>query len=432
MTFLISSTLLLMISFVMRKYKMAATALLAVLIIAFPFIPLNFGQPQKAPETINIETAEAEDMKDPKKYLASFYSTEADRVTMFKQPTAGDTPFDIVILHLCSLSWQDLKEIGITQEDPFFKQFDYLFTNFNTVTGYSGPAVIRLLRASCGQASHDDLYKKDGPNKICLLFENLASVGYEDYVSMDHDGKYGDYIKQAKSNGLNNAKFISQDGLQPEAVFFDGKSPIFGEFAMLKKWNDTRQESKSPRAALYFNSVLMHAGSHWVDEKNYLKRDKIDQFKDVTSVVFTDIKKFFKLLETSKRNTVVIFVPEHGRALNGTAFQVADLRDIPLPKITKVPVGIKFFGPKFEGVKTQQHVIEKPTSYLALSWLLSKYIEHSPFGSAAESADDLILKMPKTEYVSEHEGRIIIERGGNYLFYGKDKQWITLTADQLK
>jgi cellulose synthase operon protein YhjU len=414
-----------------RKYKMAAVGSLAVLIIAVPVIPKNFGKHHQQSAEIRLQTSEAAEIKDPAKYLESFYSTESERVIMFKQPGPASPAFDIVALHVCSFSWDDMKEIGMAQDDPFFKQFDYFFTNFNTATGYSGPAVLRLLQANCGQRSHNDIHKGDA-QKACLLFESLSSVGYEPYISMSHDGKYGDFTKAVKKNVPKNSIFLAPDDLKPEAIFFDGKSPLYGDYAALKKWFDSRQASKSERAALYYNSVLLHAGSHWVGEKKWHLRDKHDQFKDVSSVLLKDVKKFIELLKSSKRNTVLIFLPEHGRALTGSSFQAADLRDIPLPKITKVPVGVKLIGPKFNDKKVQQHIISKPSSYFALSWLLSKFIENSPFGSSAASPEDIAFKIPKTDFVSEHEGRVIIETGGSYLYHGKDRKWITLSPDQLK
>ena len=426
-----ASIILVLISLLAQKYKRVSILVLAVLIVTVPLVPKFSGQSQDTYAKVELQPAEAADIKDPGKYLESFYSTESERVIMFKKPGSTSPAFDIVVLHVCSLSWDDLKEIGTAQEDPFFKQFDYFFTNFNTATGYSGPAVVRLLQSNCGQRSHKDIHKGDTPN-ACLLFENLSSVGYEPYVAMSHDGKYGDFTKIVKKNGLNKAIAITPDNLNPEAIFFDGKSSLYSDYTMFKKWFDARQASRSERATLYYNTVLLHAGSHWVGEKKWHNRDKHEQFKDVSSVLLKDIKKFIDTLKSSKRNTVLIFLPEHGRALTGSSFQAADLRDIPLPKITKVPVGVKLIGPKFNDKTVRQHVISKPASYFALSWLLSKFVENSPFGGNAPSPDDIVFKMPKTDFVSEHEGRVIIEMGGSYLYHGKDRKWITLTPDQLK
>ncbi|MBF0558916.1 MAG: cellulose biosynthesis protein BcsG [Nitrospirae bacterium] len=419
----------LFISLLARKYKRVSIVLLPLLIVAAPFIPRDLTGPHNTYEKVQVPPAEAAEVTNPAKYLESYYSTEAERVVMFRQPDHATPPFDIIILNVCSLSWDDLREIGMSQEDPFFKQFDYLFTDFNSATGYSGPAVMRLLEANCGQKNHNEMQKKDLP-KICLLFDSLASVGYEPYVSMDHDGKYGDFLKAVKKLVPHNTVMQLPSG-QPDAVFFD-KSPLYNDYAMLKKWFDSRQASRAEKTVLYYNTVLLHAGSHWADEKKWYARDTRDQYKDVSSVLLKDIKKFIDLLKSSKRNTVLVFVPEHGRALTGSSFQPPDLRDIPLPKITKVPVGVKFIGPKFNDAKVHQHIISKPTSYFALSWLLSKFVENSPFGNTAASPEDIVFRIPKTDYVSEHEGRVIIEMGGNYIYYGKDKKWMPLKADQLK
>ncbi len=55
-------------------------------------------------------------------------------------------------------------------DHPLWKHFDIVFKNFNSATSYSGPAAVRLLRASCGQLSHTNLYQPSGAD--CYLFEN--------------------------------------------------------------------------------------------------------------------------------------------------------------------------------------------------------------------------------------------------------------------
>ena len=69
----------------------------------------------------------------------------------------------------------DIEAAGL-MDHPLWKHFDLLFKNFNSATSYSGPAAIRLLRASCGQEAHADLYKS-APQQ-CHLFSQLASAGY--------------------------------------------------------------------------------------------------------------------------------------------------------------------------------------------------------------------------------------------------------------
>lgn len=90
--------------------------------------------------------------------LESFYNKEAKRQVNFTEASSDAVPFDVLFLHICSLSWDDLRVAGLTPH-PLFERFDLLFTNFNSVSSYSGPATIRLLKATCGQPSHHDLYQ---------------------------------------------------------------------------------------------------------------------------------------------------------------------------------------------------------------------------------------------------------------------------------
>ncbi len=427
MSVVMFSIVLLLVSFMLHQYKLVSICIMAVLITVVP-IATGLRNAATISQIQQPEIAEASE-KDPAKYLDSFYAKESERTIVFKQP--GAPAFDLVIIHLCSLSWDDLKEIGMTQDDPFFKDFDYLFTNFNSATGYSGPAVIRLLQSNSGQRSHADIHGSGTPKEL-FLFESLASVGYERYIAMDHDGKYGNYNTALKKNGLNGAKLIKQDGLASAAIFFDGKTPLYKDMDMFKKWFEERNAIKAEKAALYFNAVKMHAGSHWVGEKKWSGRDPREQYKELESEVLRDVKKMIDLLKSSKRNTVLVLVSEHGRALTGSSFQPPDLRDVPLPKITKVPMAIKLIGPKFNSARVNQTVISKPTSYFALSWLLSKFVERSPFGSTADAPQEIATKIPKTEYVSENDTGKIVEIDGVYHYLGKSRKWVTLTPEQLK
>ena len=428
MSVVVLFAVVLLVSYFLGCYKRLSIALMAVAIAATPVLSIFNGSPAPSQMTLTDEAEAAE--KDPAKFLESFYAKESERMIVFKHPAAASVPFDVVVLHICSLSWDDLREIGMTQDDPFFKDFDYLFTNFNSVTGYSGPAVIRLLQSNGGQRSNSDIYSNSTPKEY-FLFESLANLGYERYIAMDHDGKYGNYNAALKKNGLHGAKLITHDSLSPTAMFFDNKTPLFRDSTLFKKWLDARNGSRATRAALYYNTVLLHAGTHWNGEK-WSGRDSIEQYKKVVTVLQQDIKKMIELLKSTKRNTVFILVAEHGRALTGSPFQPPDIRDIPLPKITRVPMAVKLIGPKFAAAKVNQTIVSKPTSYFALSWLLSKFVEQSPFGAAAEASSELAAKIPKTDFVSENDSGKIVEIGGIYHYLGKTNRWITLAPAQLK
>ena len=95
-------------------------------------------------------------------------------------------------------------------------------------------------------------------------------------------------------------------------------------------------------------------------------------------------------------------------------------------------MAVKLIGPKFATAKVNQTMVSKPTSYFALAWLLSKFVEQSPFGAAAEASSELAAKIPKTDFVSENDSGKIVEIGGIYHYLGKTNRWITLAPAQLK
>lgn len=402
--------LILFAVFILNKF-ITLTPFIIILLIVVPL--KGFGQ------------SHGKEIED---YLNDFYDSESARVIRFKKPKTGAPDFDIVILHVCSLSWDDLKGSGM-ENTPFFKQFNYLFTNFNTATAYSGPAVIRLLQANCGQSRHDNIYT-NGRNE-CYLLDALDKQGFETYLALNHDGVYGDFAKEVKRYGHLNKAPISPTNIPVQQHMFDD-SLVYDDYLILERWWAIRQRATSRAAALYYNTVTLHDGVHWEGEANWWKRDRKEQYKERITKLFADITKFFHLLAASKRNIVVVFVPEHGMALHPSVLQAQGLRDIPLPKITLVPVGIKFIGEKYKDIYVKPQIISKPTSYLSISSQLAAFAEQSPFKSEGYNSRRYLDSIPITDYVAENQGGIqIVKMGDDYYFYGKEKKWIRLSAAQL-
>lgn len=364
--------------------------------------------------------------EEMERHLDAFYQSESERVIRFQKAKTDNLDFDIVILHVCSLSWDDLKSVGL-EAHPFFKQFDYLFTDFNSATAYSNPSAIRLLRSNCGQPRHDALYN-DAPGK-CYLFDTVRAQGYETYFTLNHDGVYSHFAEEVKRLGHLDEPLMPT-GLPIQAYNFDG-SPIFDDYAVLKKWWMIRQESKSSRAAVYYNTISLHDGAHWAGEKDWWKRNRVDQYREFVQKLFGDLTKFFDLVASSGRNAVIIFVPEHGLSLRGSTLQAPGLRDIPLPQITIVPAGIKLIGKGHHRAQVQEQVISKPASYLSLAYLLASFLKQGPFLSDGSTTKEVIANIPETDFVAENQGIRIVEKGADYFLYGKEKKWITLPSNAL-
>jgi cellulose synthase operon protein YhjU len=367
----------------------------------------------------------AVESEDPAQYLATFNQSESQRIIRFEQPNPEDPDFDIVLLHICSLSWDDLRTIGM-DKDPFFNYFDILFTNFNSVTTYSNPAAIRLLQANCGQRENSVLYS--AVPEECYLLDSLRKDGYTTFTALDHDGLYSHFTKWVMTLGKADPP-LTTDGVALRQYDFDN-SPIFDDLQILEKWWDVRQKSAAKRAALYFNAISLHSGSHRVDIKEWWKIDRQSHYKDSVQLLFKNIEKFFAELSSSGKNVVVVFVPEHGMALKGSRMQAPDLRDIPLPSITIVPVGIKFIGSGFSSFPANQEIISRPVSWMAVSYLLSSFTKESPFRGQQSILRKIIKNVPETPYVSDNDIKII-KKGKSYFLFDKKKTWTKLLPSAL-
>ncbi len=152
--------------------------------------------------------------------------------------------FDILLLNICSVAWDDLDLTGQLAHPPLLEEFDILFENFNSATAYSGPAVIRLLRASCGQQEHSNLF--DTPsNKQCLLFDNLAQLGFENELLLNHNGQFGNFMTHINNNVGVLSPAVDLEKLSPYQKSFDGSS-IYRDASVLNQWLSQASQSEGP------------------------------------------------------------------------------------------------------------------------------------------------------------------------------------------
>lgn len=360
------------------------------------------------------------------KMIESFFKDESKRLVHFVRPTEESGGMDMIILHVCSLSWDDLKEVGL-EKDLFFNQFDYLMSRFNGVTSYSGPSAIRLLKANCGQLRHKALYQ-DAPGE-CYLYPTLQALDYQTEALLNHDGVYGHFSQEIQEFGHLNPPVLPVD-VPIQSYNFDG-SMIYDDYAVLEKWWRERQAGNSKKVAVYYNTISLHDGAHLKGEKEWWKQDRKTRYRTSVLKLFSDFTQFIHLVESSGRKAVIFFVPEHGMALRGSRIQAAGLREIPLPQITTVPVGIKLVG--FENFKWdgRPNVISKPVSYLSLSFILSQFARSNPFEVNNAFTQNILNQLPETEFISENEETMIvkIKNGEAVYLYGKEKEWKKLSSE---
>ena len=342
----------------------------------------------------------------PEAALQEFYAKEATRVVQFAAPPADAPPFDVVFLHICSLSWDDLEATGLA-DHALLKSFDIVLKRYNSVATYSGPAAIRILRATCGQAPHKALYEPT--DEKCYLLASLSKAGFETQVVLNHDGYFDDFLKFVKAQNVT-ATPMAIDDLPVSQRSFD-KSRIREDKATLFRWLDGRPKVTAPRTAVYYNSISLHDGNLTAAGET---QKSLETYKPRLKKLLDDVDAFMKKLETSGRRAIVVLIPEHGGAVRGDATQIAGLREIPSPSITRVPVMIRVMGP--DAKRTGEAVsLAEPTSYLAVSHIVSRMLAKPPFGAAGFSPTEYTAGFPITDYVSENEGTTMIQRGDKFL-----------------
>ncbi|EMX8467867.1 cellulose biosynthesis protein BcsG [Serratia ureilytica] len=347
-------------------------------------------------------------------YLNQFYEREKGRATAFPATLPADAqPFDLLVINICSLAWADMEAVNL-QNHPLWSKMDIMFDSFNSATAYSGPASIRLLRASCGQLSHHDLYQP--VNQQCYLFDNLAKLGFKEQLMLDHSGVFGNYLKELREQGDMQAPLMSQAGIGNELTSFDGE-PIYNDLELLTRWLDQQQKAGDARTATFFNVIPLHDGNRFVGS------NKSADYQPRAQKLFDQLNTFLDQLEKSGRKVVVVIVPEHGAALVGDKMQMSGLRDIPSLNITHTPVGIKLIGMKapHQGSPLQ---IKTPSSYLALSELVSRLVDGKVFSESSVDWQALTQGLPQTPVISENDNAIVMQYQGKPYIRLNGGDWV--------
>jgi cellulose synthase operon protein YhjU len=353
--------------------------------------------------------------------LAAFRANEEGRRVNFTPLTSdASAQFDIIVVHICSLSWNDLDVVN-AHNNPLFSRFDYIFTNFSSGASYSGPAAIRVLRATCGQEPHKGLYDPAPPE--CHLFEQLAQAGYTPNALLNHNGRFDDFRGTVlKEIGVPGVTIPSDDGLPVFMKEFDG-SPLVDDYDVLARWYKQRIAAGGGPVALYYNTVSMHDGNRLPGANSNLS--SLQSYPIRLQTLLGDVDKLINLVAQSGRKAVIVFVPEHGAALRGEENQIAGMREIPTPNIVHVPVGVKVVGLPAGTERAGGAVtIDTPTSYLALAQLLSNLVANSPFLPGAQPLAQYATNLPQTRMVGENEGTVTMTTPTGYVIHTPDGVWV--------
>jgi cellulose synthase operon protein YhjU len=348
--------------------------------------------------------------------LAQFYAGQKKIQVRFARPGTDEAAYDILVLHVCSLSWDDLKMLRL-EPDSFFGRFDLVLSNFSSGASYSGPAAIRLLRGACGQTPESKLYDPSGSE--CLVMDGLQNAGFEPHWLMNHDGHFGNFFGDVHDRGELKVALEDNAGATPAEQSFDGTT-VYSDYSTLSRWWARRLKNPAPHVALYYNTISLHDGNRVLgagrSDSSYAAR--FTQFAG-------DIARFLDDLRQSGRHVIVVLIAEHGANLRGDRRQISGLRELPTAAIAHVPVALALVN----AVRAAPHDarrIESPISYPALNELLSRFIADNPFAKPAVNLDAYASALPQADFVAENNGTTVMQVGNQYMMRSPDGAWSSL------
>lgn len=405
-----------------RYIRLGVPVVVCLIYLALPAGTLFQSGDPVAGENAGLAPTEGEEAtgleheaQTPDAFLSNFFRKESTRNVAFEAMAADDVNFDIIYIHVCSISWDDLQYTNLEDDLPLFH---LVFDNFNTAASYSGPAAIRALRGSCGQSSHQGLYEPT--NQSCHLFKNLEQIGFETQLALNHDGQFDDFLKLVQNEAIDASPMVV-GGLPVPLRAFDG-SPVYRDHDIFMSWLEQRAKQGSQRVALFYNTVTLHDGNRYTDNRS--RMSSIENFSLRMESLLKDLNAFFFELEKTNRNTLVIMVPEHGAAVQGDKMQIPGLREIPSPSITLGPVGVRLIGPNMSAPVNPVRT-EKATSYLDLTKFLGLVMAGNPFGLQSFDPASFIEQLEGTTFVSENAGTVVLQQKGQYkMRFDTNSPWV--------
>ncbi|MCX7084172.1 MAG: cellulose biosynthesis protein BcsG [Methylococcales bacterium] len=355
-------------------------------------------------------------------YQKDFFEKQSTLQLNLKSDAASKIEFDILVLSICSLAWDDINYYHL-ENHKLLKEFDILFENFNSATSYSGPAVVRLLQANCGQKSHNSIMSQVS-NKQCYLANNLRNLGYDFEFLLNHDGKFDDFASLVVEKGDLQVT-PNHFNLKPYLLNFDN-SYIHRDSDMFSLWLQNRATNKHNKKFTLYNTVSLHDGVHFQYKKSI---NASETYKERLVNLLDDFYNILDELKKANKPIVVLMVPEHGANIRGDKVQISGMRELPSPKITNVPVGLKVIGNDIERSGNQIRVKE-PASFLAIGHLVNQLLAQDVFNKREFTPEQLLTDIPSTPLLSENEGSIVMKYNNDFYYSFNNNEWLKYQTEQ--
>lgn len=398
-----------------RTLRMTMIAIIGLLSLVWfsPSAQHDLEIVQTLPSGSNDALAGNRRASSPDEFLTQFYEEQAE---ILFDATIQQTPdFDILMVNICSMSWDDLTVVGLDQH-PIFSRSDIVLDNFNSATSYSGPAALRLLRAQCGHPPHDDLF---APAPECLLPQQLATLGFRSELIMNHTGEFDNFRQQLHQHGGLPAANDIPIGDTPVAMTGFDEQPIYADYPLLAGWVANQPNSSQPRLGFY-NTTSLHDGNRVPG----FNGSSLESFRFRAQKLLDDLLQLQQDIRASNRNVLLIIVPEHGAALRGDKLQLPGLREIPSPALTHVPVLISLFGDAINQRQLAPQRVSRTTGPSAIAAAIVGILEQQPFQGGNYDPATIADALPVTAWIAENEDVKVMDYNEQYILKLNDQAWI--------
>ncbi|MAK71895.1 MAG: cellulose biosynthesis protein BcsG, partial [Idiomarinaceae bacterium] len=279
----------LVVALVIYLYLANIVRITPVVLIAL--ISTTLAQPQQSVLAPALASAESKTQKPedetPTQFLQQFYQQQNTTTGLpgdFDIEQFNQSGTDVLIVNICSLSWQDIRQSDIDSH-PLFSDVDLILTQYNSVSSYSGPSALRVLQANCGQRPHSELFQTA---RECLVAEQFAQINAPAELLMNHDGEFDNFSTLMQRQGGLNYQPASREGVPVSMLSFDG-SPIYTDYEVMARWLQQRSDGNN---FTFYNSISLHDGNRLVGSnldsyESYARRaerlldDIMDLFEDI-------------------------------------------------------------------------------------------------------------------------------------------------------
>lgn len=342
--------------------------------------------------------------------LSEFYARE--NLFQLIAPRQVEPDFDILIVNVCSLSWQDLTQFNLL-DHPFLTRSDITLTNFYTGSSYSGPATLRLLQSSCGHRPHSRIFE---PEAVCLLGDQLADLGFSREIRLNHTGTFDNFLGQVQQlGGFGDATFVDPSNFPTTMQGFD-QSPIYSDAAVLSDWLDTVDDNAR---LTFYNTTSLHDGNRLTG----FRGNSIASYRTRLNNLLSDLNQLYDDIIASERQVLVVIVPEHGAGLQGDQFQLPGMREIPTPALTHVPVMMRLFGPDVNAQERSPIQVARSTGPTAVTSAIYQILEQRPFSGGVYDPVRIVQNLPETRPVLENDRVIMMQHEGQFYLQINYGEW---------